>query len=70
MATYEQTEAAQNAASKLFADCDNVAAIGISKIDEDFVLRVNLERPQAGLPDEILGVPVSFRVVGPLSTRR
>ncbi|EID77412.1 MULTISPECIES: hypothetical protein [Rhodococcus] len=69
MATYRQSEAAQEVAWRLFSGDDNVAAIGIAKVGDEFGLRVNVTEPESDLPDEIDGVPVTVRVVGKISAR-
>lgn len=64
MATYREAEAAQEVASAILGDDDNVAGIGVARANGGFGVRVNLESPGSGLPPEINGVPVLIRVVG------
>lgn len=49
----------------------DVGAVGIGRAGEGYVLTVNLRHEAAGglVPDEVDGVPVTKRTVGPIRKR-
>jgi len=59
--------AAKDQAKEALSGVADVAGIGLTRIGGRFGVRVNLRRvpdPERRLPEEIAGVPVSYRVVG------
>lgn len=69
-ATLEAARAAKPALVARLAGHPAVNGVGIAREGEGHVLRVNLrEEATAGIPDDIDGVPVRTRVVGPLRAR-
>ena len=70
--TLEQARAAKESAKALLAALPGVVGVGITKIGEDYALKVNLGAPlPAGVsaPERIGGVPVSVEVVGTITKR-
>ena len=70
--TIEQARAAKDAAKAELADVPGVVGIGLTKIGEDYALKVNLSAaPPAGvkLPERIAGVRLSIEVVGQIRKR-
>jgi hypothetical protein len=68
----EQARAAKESAKALLADLPGVVGIGITKVGEDYALKVNLRAPlPAGVtaPERIGDVPVRVEVVGPITKR-
>jgi hypothetical protein len=62
-----RARAAKEQAKRLLSGVEGVAGIGLTRTGSGVSLRVNLEEtpaPGHPLPDEIAGVPVSYRVVG------
>ncbi len=70
--TLEQARAAKESAKALLADLPGVVGIGITKIGDDYALKVNLEAPlPAGksAPDRVRDVAVCVEVVGRITKR-
>ena len=70
--TLEQARAAKESAKALLAALPGVVGVGITKIGEDYALKVNLGAPlPAGVsaPERISGVPVLVEVVGKIKKR-
>jgi len=70
--TLEQARAAKESAKALLAALPGVVGVGITKISEDYVLKVNLRAPlPAGVsaPERIGEVPVCVEVVGKITKR-
>jgi hypothetical protein len=68
----EQARAAKESAKALLADLPGVVGIGITKVGEDYALKVNLRAPlPAGVtaPERIGDVPVRVEVVGTITKR-
>ena len=68
----EAARAAKRQALRVFEGLARVAAVGVALEDGRYVVRVSLEaEPEPGvvLPREIDGVPVTVRVVGPITAR-
>lgn len=68
----EQARAAKDAAKQLLADVPGVVGIGLTKVGEDYALKVNLkaELPEGvAVPARIAGVPVRAEVVGEIRKR-
>jgi hypothetical protein len=68
----EQARAAKESAKALLADLPGVVGIGITKVGEDYALKVNLRAPlPAGVtaPVRIGDVPVRVEVVGTITKR-
>ena len=70
-ASLEQARAAKAALAELLRDHPAVNGIGVAREEEDaHVVVVNLAEAAEGIPEEIDGVPVRTRVVGPIEARR
>jgi len=70
--TLEQARAAKESAKVLLAALPGVVGVGITKVGEDYALKVNLREPlPAGVsaPERIGDVPVKLEVVGRISRR-
>lgn len=68
----EQARAAKESAKVLLAALPGVVGVGITKVGEDYALKVNLRAPlPAGMsaPERIGDVPVKVEVVGRISRR-
>ena len=68
----EQARAAKASAGAVLADLPGVVGVGITKVGEDYALKVNLRAPlPAGVtvPDRIDDVPVRVEVVGRITRR-
>ena len=68
----EQARAAKEFAKALLADLPGVVGVGITKVGEDYALKVNLRAPlPAGMaaPERIGDVPVRVEVVGRITRR-
>jgi hypothetical protein len=69
----EQARAAKESAKALLAALPGVVGVGITKVGEDYALKLNLREPlPAGVsaPDRIDDVPVRVEVVGKITKRR
>ncbi|PYR88056.1 MAG: hypothetical protein DMF84_29780 [Acidobacteria bacterium] len=65
--TLEQARAAKAAALRHFEQLGTVVGVGITRIDGDYAVKINLREPLAEgtePPAEIEGVPVRVEVVG------
>jgi hypothetical protein len=70
--THEQARAAKESAKALLASLPGVVGVGITKIGDDYALKVNLGAPlPAGVsaPERISGVAVCVEVVGRITKR-
>ena len=70
--TLEQARAAKKSAAALLADLPGVVGLGITKIGEDYALKLNLGAPLPSgisVPERIGGVPVRVEVVGRITKR-
>jgi len=68
----EQARAAKESAKALLTALPCVVGVGITKVGEDYALKVNLRAPlPAGVsvPERIGGVPVKVEVVGRITRR-
>jgi len=68
----EQARAAKASAKVLLTALPGVVGVGITKVGEDYALKVNLRAPlPAGVsaPERIGDVPVKLEVVGRISRR-
>lgn len=68
----EQARAAKDKAKAALAHIPGVVGIGLTKVGDDYALKVNLrEKPPAGatVPQSIAGVPVTVEVVGTIRKR-
>jgi len=68
----EQARSAKESAKTLLADLPGVVGLGITKVGEDYAIKVNLREPlPAGVraPDRIGDVPVCVEVVGRITKR-
>jgi hypothetical protein len=63
----ERAKLAKEAAKGVLAKLPGVVGVGITKVGDDYALKVNLSEalPKGvSAPDRVEGVPVSFEVVG------
>ena len=70
--TLEQARAAKEVAKPLLAALPGVVGVGITKIGEDYALKVNLGAPLpkgVSVPERISDVPVHVEVVGRITKR-
>ncbi|HKC08180.1 MAG TPA: hypothetical protein VKJ67_15015 [Methylomirabilota bacterium] len=68
----EQARAAKESAKVLLTALPGVVGVGITKVGEDYALKVNLRAPlPAGMsaPERIGDVPVKLEVVGRITRR-
>jgi hypothetical protein len=68
----DQARAAKSAALDRFREIGTVTGVGVTRIDGDYAVKVNLsESVRAGveIPDEIDGVPVRVEVTGVIRPR-
>jgi hypothetical protein len=68
----QQARAAKESAKALLADLPGVVGVGITKVGEDYALKVNLRAPLPagmGVPKRIGDVPVRVEVVGRITKR-
>ncbi len=71
-ATLEQAREAKEQASELLASLGLVAAVGITRRDGSYAVKLNLQGPLAEdqqLPGSLGGVPLVVEVVGRLRKR-
>jgi hypothetical protein len=69
----EQARAAKKSAKALLAALPGVVGVGITKVGEDYALKVNLSEalPEGvSAPERISDVPVRVEVVGKITKRR
>ncbi len=65
--TIEQARAAKPKAMKTFGSLGTLTGVGITRIEDGYGLKVNLERePESPLPAQVDGVPVRVEVTGRL----
>jgi hypothetical protein len=70
--TLEQARAAKAAALRYFEQVGTVVGVGVTRIDADYAVKINLREPlpeHVTVPAEIDGVPVRVEVVGPIRKR-
>ena len=70
--TLEQARAAKESAKALLASLPGVVGLGITKIGEDYALKVNLRQALPSgvtVPERIGDVPVCVEVVGTIRKR-
>ena len=68
----EKARAAKKSARELLATVPGVVGVGITKVGEDYALKVNLRTPlQEGVsaPERVGDVPVCVEVVGRITKR-
>ncbi len=68
----EQARAAKESARALLAALPGVVGVGITKVGEDYALKVNLRAPLprgVSAPERIGDVPVRVEVVGRITKR-
>jgi len=66
----DQARAAKSGARKVLSDLLGDVAIGITRIGDDYGLKVNLPAAPPDsivLPDQLDGVPLRFEVTGPIT---
>lgn len=71
MADLQQARAAKAHLRTTLARTRGVRGIGLSRREDGYALRVNLERTTADgeIPHQVDGVPVEIKVVGALAAR-
>lgn len=70
--TLEQAKAAKATALKRFSEMGEVVGVGITRVRDDYAVKVNLSEPVSpgvDLPSDIDGVPVRVEVVGVIRPR-
>jgi hypothetical protein len=70
--TLEQARAAKTRALQYFEKLGTVVGVGVTRVDDDYAVKINLREPLADgvdVPAEIDGVPVRVEVVGPIRKR-
>ena len=70
--TIDRARAAKGTAKAALARVPGVVGIGLTKVGDDYALKVNLREalpPGVRVPDDIEGVPVKVEVVGPIRKR-
>lgn len=70
--TIDQARAAKDVAKTELAGVPGVVGIGLTKIGDDYALKINLREALPGdmrMPESIAGVPVKVEVVGPIRKR-
>lgn len=70
--TIEQARAAKVAARRHFETLGTVVGVGVTRIEGDYAVKINLSEPLAEgteLPAEIDGVPVRVEIVGTIRKR-
>jgi hypothetical protein len=68
----DQARAAKGAALERFRKIGNVTGVGVTRVDGDYAVKVNLSEgiaPGVEIPDEIEGVPVRVEVTGAVRPR-
>lgn len=68
----DQARNAKESAKTILADLPGVVGVGLTKIGDDYALKINLreELPKGvSVPKEIAGVPVRVEVVGSIHKR-
>jgi hypothetical protein len=69
----EQARAAKALAKSALVGVPGIVGIGLTKLGDDYALKVNLLEPLPGdvhVPDQVAGVPVRVEVVGVIRKRR
>jgi hypothetical protein len=66
-----QARAAKKTVLEQCADLVEVIGVGITRVRDDYAVKVNLARPLKGmkLPTRVDGVPVRIEVTGPIKPR-
>jgi hypothetical protein len=68
--TLREARAAKAKALEVFTPKAKVVGVGVTRVDEGYGVKVNLEAPSDhDLPAEVDGVPVKVEVVGPVRKR-
>lgn len=70
--TLDQARAAKDSAKALLATLPGLVGVGITKIGDDYALKVNLSAappPGVSVPERIGDVPVRVEVVGRITKR-
>ena len=68
----DQARHAKESAKSVLAGVPGVVGVGLTKIGDDYALKVNLREELPGgvsIPKQIAGVPVSVEVVGTITKR-
>jgi hypothetical protein len=71
--TLERARAAKESAKALIAALPGVVGVGITKIGEDYAVKINLHAPPpagVSVPERIGDVPVRVEIVGEISKRK
>jgi hypothetical protein len=67
ISTLEEARAAKIRAKEVFRKLADVAGIGITRLDNGYAVKVNLQRqpsPEVSLPGELDGVPIHVEITG------
>ena len=70
--TLDEAQAAKKAALQRFARLGNVVGVGITRVNGEYAVKVNLREPVGPgveLPTDIDGVPVHVEVTGSIRVR-
>ena len=68
--TLPQARAAKHKAMEMFRRTATVVGIGITRVEDGYGLKVNLERPpESPLPTDVDGVPLRVEIVGSIRKR-
>ena len=71
--TLDQARAAKDAALKTFERIGEVTGVGITRVDDDYAVKVNLREPVrsgVAVPTHVEGVPVRVEVTGTIRPHR
>ena len=70
--TLDQARAAKDAALKAFERIGEVTGVGITRVNDDYAVKVNLREPVSSgiaVPTHVAGVPVRVEVTGTIRPR-
>ena len=68
--TLQQARAAKDKALEMLRGTAAVAGVGITRVEDGYGLKVNLERlPESPLPTDVDGVPLCVEIVGTIRKR-
>jgi hypothetical protein len=72
MASLDDARRAKAAVVNMLEHHDAVNGVGVARVDDGFVVKVNLSRspdPDLALPESVDDVPVTWEVVGEIGKR-
>ena len=70
--TLAEVRSAKEVLAKRLANVDGVVGVGITKVDGQYAVKVNLQQPlndATVIPGDVDGVPVHLDIVGPIRAR-